>query len=137
MALASEILARFFENSTGPYPELSNKELLKKFATIDNQLHLVRMLTGLNIAEPESIGGKNVILIFHPENKLEVHRYKDASEALIELFKLEKQYPALDVVLVKADSNEDIRMAFQNYFSDAKDFIRMLTEARNGLQQIP
>lgn len=36
----------------------------------------------------------------------------------------------LDIVLVKADSKEEIRMAFKNYFSDAKDFPSLLTEVK-------
>jgi len=135
MALASEILARFYENHTGYFPDLANNKLLHKFAELDDELHLVRTLTGLNTVETEATKNRNAILIFQPDGGLEVHTYREATEALRELFKFENKHPTLDVVLVKADTNEEIRMAFKNYFSDAKDFIRLLTEARVGLLQ--
>lgn len=61
--------------------------------------------------------------------ELEAFSYKNETDALKELFRLEKENPTLDVVLVKADTSEEIRMAFRNYFSDAKDFVRLLAEA--------
>lgn len=135
MALASEILARAHEQKTGPYPEIENITLLKKFNDLDNELHLIRTLTGLNSAETETNENRNSILIFKSDAELEVKSYRDSSDALKALFKLEQEHPELDIVLVKADSNEEIRMAFRNYFSDAKDFIRLLTDAQSILEQ--
>ena len=135
MALASEILARHYESSTGPFPELSDRELLNQFEELDNELHLTQTLTGLNISETEATSYRNTILVFQQNGDLETYSYRDATEALGALFKLEKEHPELDIVLVKADSTEEIRMAFKNYFSDAKDFIRLLTEARSKLNQ--
>lgn len=134
MAMASEILARYFENTNGPLPELSNEDLLQQFSHLDEELHLVRTLTGLNTAEAEATSNRNAILIFKPNGDLEVHSFREATDALKELFKLEAENPDLDIVLVKADTNEEIRMAFKNYFSDAKDFIRLLSEAQNNLR---
>lgn len=133
MALASEILARGHENSKGFFPELSNEELLHEFSKLDEQLHLVRTLTGLNVVETQTTENKNSILIFKPDGVLEVKSYREAPDALQALFKLEQEFPELDIVLVKADSNEEIRVAFKNYFSDAKDFISLLFEAREKL----
>lgn len=133
MALASEILARAHESCRGPFPDINNKELIDRFEEIDKELHLLRTLSGLNAAETEATGNRNSILIFKPDGSLEVRSYREATDALRELFKLEKEFPNLDVVLVKADTNEEIRMAFKNYFSDAKDFVRLLTEAQSKL----
>ncbi|KPW99845.1 RelA/SpoT domain-containing protein [Pseudomonas syringae] len=133
MALASEILARAHEDHTGPFPDLSNKALLDQFLSIDSEIHLVRMLTGLNSSETVSTENRNSILIFKEDGSLEVRSFKEAPDALKELFRLERDFPNLDVVLVKADTNEEIRMAFKNYFSDAKDFIRLLTEGQEIL----
>lgn len=129
MALASEILARFYEQSSGPFEHKSNSELLNEFKALDNELHLVRNLTGLNSTESEATSNRNTILIFKPNSELETISFKETSDALKELFKLEKENPNLDVVLVKADTSEEIRTAFRNYFSDAKDFVRLLNEA--------
>jgi hypothetical protein len=34
--------------------------------------------------------------------------------------------PDRDIVLVRADTSDEIRLAFKNYFSDARDFIRLV-----------
>lgn len=133
MSLASEILSRAHEGMTGPHPDLSDKELLENFEVLDNDLHLVRTLTGLNSSETTDTRNRNSILIFKPDSSLEVRSFKEATDAMKELFRLEKESPELDIVLVKADSNEEIRLAFKNYFSDAKDFIRLLLAGQKAL----
>lgn len=133
MALASEILTRAYEESTGPYPQLSDGDLLLAFEKLDNELNLIRTLTGLNTAETEATRNRNTILVFKPNGDLEVFSYRDSTEALDDLFRLENENPDLDIVLVKADTSEEIRMAFKNYFSDAKDFVRLLTQAKRTL----
>lgn len=133
MALASEILARFYEDGHGPFPEMSDEELVEQFGNLDAELHLTRNFTGLNATESETTANKNTILIFRPDGDLEAFSYRSESDALKELFRLEKENPSLDVVLVKADTSDEIRMAFRNYFSDAKEFIRLLTQAIEGI----
>lgn len=133
MALASEILARTHEGCKGPYPNLSDQQLLNNFNSLDNELNLIRTLSGLNSAQSAATNNRNAILIFSPSGELEVRSFREATDALKELFKLENEHPGLDIVLVKADTNEEIRMAFKNYFSDAKDFIRLLTQ---GLEKL-
>lgn len=134
MALASEILSRAHEGKTGPFPDYSHGELLQRFEQVDNEIHIIRTLTGLNSSETVYTDSRNSILIFKDDGSLEVKSYKEAPDALRELFRLERDFPALDVVLVKADTNEEIRMAFKNYFSDAKDFIKLLTEGQTILE---
>lgn len=135
MALASEILARSHENTYGPFQNMTNKELVDEFSLLDDELHLIGTLSGLNAVESEATKNKNAILIFKPDGELEVRTYREATDALKELFKLEVELPGMDIVLVKADTNEEIRMAFKNYFSDAKDFVRLLTEGLDILSQ--
>lgn len=136
MALASEILARAHENITGPFPDISNQDLLLEFTKLDSDLHLIRTLTGLNSIEAETTENRNTILMFKPDGELEIKSYREATDALKALFRLENEFPTYDIVLVKADSNNDIRFAFKNYFSDAKDFIRLLTIGQNNLSAI-
>lgn len=135
MALASEILARFYEGNKGPYPDIGDKELVSLFRELDEELHLIRNFTGLNSSESATTSNRNTILIFKNDGELEALSYKDANDALKALFKFEKENPLLDVVLVKADTSEEIRMAFRNYFSDAKDFVRLLTDAIDGFSR--
>jgi putative GTP pyrophosphokinase len=58
-----------------------------------------------------------------------VKSFRDATDALRALFTLEKQMPESDIVLVRADSSEEVRLAFRNYFSDAREFIRLIDSA--------
>ena len=128
MALASEILARAHESSKGPFPDCPDKKLVEDFLAIDNELHLLTTLNGLNAANESVSEKRNAILIFSAKGELEIKTYRDAPDALRSLFELEIQYPEHDIVLVKADTSEEVRLAFKNYFSDARDFIKLIRE---------
>lgn len=128
MALASEIIARVWERCPGPYPEMEDAELVQAFLSLDEELGLLAMLKGLNSADAEVTSNRNIILIIAPDGELEVRTFRDATQALRELFELERDRVGHDIVLVKADSGEDVRLAFRNYFSDARDFIHLVEE---------
>jgi hypothetical protein len=51
-----------------------------------------------------------------------------AKDAISDYFKLEKSGSGEDIVYVSADSGDDVRSAFRNYFSDTQDFIVYLEE---------
>lgn len=133
MVLASEILARAHEDTTGPMPEIKDLELVKQFSELDKEITLLDKLKKINTTEKGISQNKNTILIFHSDGELEVKTFRDAPEALKELFRLERETPQSDIVLVKADSSEDVRLAFKNYFSDANEFIKLLTTGINVL----
>ena len=133
MSLASDILARAHEGLKGPNDSLSDLEVVEKFLEIDNEINLVRTLKGINSTDKEITQNKNAILIFKDTGDLEVRTYRDATEALKALFKLEKEIPHTDIVLVKADTSDEVRLAFKNYFSDARDFIDLL---ESGCQKL-
>lgn len=126
MALTSEILARSFEDSKGPFSDMTDANLVRAFLQIDKDLGLMNMLRGLNAADTAVTLNRNAILIFSESGELEIQTYRDATDALRELFELEKKLPGKDIVLVKADTTEDVRFAFKNYFSDAQDFISLV-----------
>lgn len=134
MALASEILARAHEGLKGPYPEKSDREILEEFLVLDNELSLLKTLRGLNQAKSEVSDKKNAILIFSDTGDLEIKSFRYATEALRVLLELEKQMPNNDIVLVRADSSEEVRIAFRNYFSDASEFIRLIDDACTTLR---
>ena len=126
MALASEILARAYENLKGTFPHKTAQDLVEEFLEIDKDLYLLKTLRGLNAADTIVSANRNTILIFSEHGELETKSYRDAPEALRELFQLEKEFPGKDIVLVKADTSEEVRFAFKNYFSDAQDFINLV-----------
>lgn len=126
MAFASEILARAHEGCKGPYPDLDNPEVVRRFLTLDRELGLLAMLNALNTADKVVSSNRNSILIFPLTGDVEVRTYRDAPDALRALFELEKEFPDRDIVLVRADTSDEVRLAFKNYFSDARDFIHMV-----------
>lgn len=128
LALASEILARAFEKSKGPFPDLDDREVVRQFVALDHELGLLRTLRGLNAADKAVTEDRNAILIFSTAGDLEVQTYRDATDALQALFGLEKRFPDRDIVLVRADTSDEVRLAFRNYFSDARDFIRLVED---------
>jgi hypothetical protein len=128
MALASEILARAHEGQTGPFPDIPDRDLVASFLEIDGQLGLLKMLRGLSAANRDVSAKRNAILIFSETGDLEVRAFRDAPDALRALFDLEKQFPDRDIVLVRADTSEEVRLAFRNYFSDAREFIRLVED---------
>lgn len=133
MALASEILARGFEKSKGIFPHKQNHDVVKEFLQIDREIELMRTLKGLNVADTAVTDNRNAILIFSPSGELEVKTYRDATDALHALFALEKEMPSNDIVLVRAATTQDVRLAFKNYFSDAKDFIQLVEKGCQAL----
>lgn len=128
MALASEILARAHEGAKGPFPGLGDRELVKEFLALDRELHLLRMLRGLNSTDKAVSAKRNAILIMSATGELEVKTYREAPDALRALFELEKEMPDRDIVLVRADTSDEVRIAFRNYFSDARDFIKLVED---------
>jgi len=133
MALASEILARAFEDAKGPFPDMSNSDLLQEFLQLDKSLNILGRLKGLNTADRAVTEKRNAILIFSPSGELEIREFRDATDALRALFQLEKDRSASDIVLVRADTSEEVRLAFKNYFSDARDFIQLV---ESGCEQL-
>ncbi|MFC5478820.1 RelA/SpoT domain-containing protein [Massilia suwonensis] len=126
MALSSEILARAHEGMFGPFPELDNRDLVEQFLTLDKEIGLLRMLRGLNTSDLFETKNKNTILIFKDGEPVEAQAYRDAPDALRALFQLENNHPEWDIVLVRAETGDEVRLAFKNYFSDARDFIKLV-----------
>lgn len=128
LSLSSEIIARSFEQKKSCHPNLSDIEVVRKFLVLDNEIKFMETLRNLNSASGEISKNKNIILIFSEENALETKTYRDATDAIRALFILEEQNPGKDIVLVRADTSEDVRFAFKNYFSDAREFISFIDQ---------
>jgi hypothetical protein len=129
MLIASEMLARVHEGMPGSLPEIDSQDLLREFLQLDHELRLMQTLRGLNSAKGDVTDKRNSILIFSTEGDLEVKSFRDATDALRALFDLERQMPDRDIVLVRADTSEEVRLAFRNYFKDARDFVRLVDYA--------
>jgi hypothetical protein len=90
-------------------------------------------LRGLNSAKSSISDKRNTILIFSKDGNLEIKSYRGATEALKKLFILEKELPEQDIVLVRADTTENVRLAYRNYFKDAREFVRLIDSACSSL----
>lgn len=128
MEYASEILSRAFEGLLGPHPDMSNADLLSEFQSLDKELSLIRTLKGLNLANEIVTNNRSTILIFSASNELEIRTFNTDEGAMKALFQLEKNFPEKDIVLVNARRSEDIRYAFKNYFSDAREFASLISK---------
>ncbi len=126
MALASEILSRAHESMTGCFAELEDRDLVREFLTLDKEIGLLNKLRSLHAEAEADTDKKNAILIFSDGQPLQYKAFREAPDALRELFRLENEHPNWDIVLVRADSSSDVRIAFKNYFSDARDFIQLI-----------
>lgn len=136
MSFASEIIARAYEDGSSCHSELSAEEVVERFLDYDKDLGLLQLLRALNTTDRAVTEKRNIILILPPEGQaeeLETLTFRDATDALRELFRLEKENPGKDIVLVRADTSEDVRIAFRNYFSDAKEFIQLV---ENGCDRL-
>ena len=128
MSYASEILARAFESSTGPYPDMPNREVVARFRSLDREIKLLRLLGGVRVADQTLTRGGDIILIFNKDGTLEVRMYSSTPSALHDLFQLEGDLFREDVVLVRGATSHDVRLAYQNYFGDTSDFIALVNE---------
>jgi len=126
MQLASEIIARAFEGCKSSLAEMSDEDLVKDFVNLDGEIGFIKILRGINASDSGVSKNKNIILIFNQDGELELRSFRDSTEALRALFKLEQESEGRDIVLVKADTSEEIRFAFKSYFSDASDFIALI-----------
>lgn len=126
MLFASEIIARAHEGMYGFLPEMEDEDVLQSFVNLDHELGLMNLLRSLNAADADVSANRNVILIFSDTDDLETRSFASATEALRVLFELEQSNPGKDIVLVRGDTTDDVRIAFRNYFSDAREFIHLI-----------
>ncbi len=133
--LASEILARAHENRRSCCGNLTKSELREEFISADKKLGLLLTLDRLrNTSDKSKSFRKNTLLIFKFEaenesDRLEVRTFDNVNRAIEEYDALEKKLGTkADIVLVHGDTEENIRDAFRNYFSDARAFVDLMQE---------
>jgi putative GTP pyrophosphokinase len=139
-AVASELMARAYESLPGPLPGLSNNDLAQEFDILDKELGIMERLTRAVSSNPPIPKGKNVLLVFYlkGDQRLDIQSYDSITPAQEAYARLEKELEGeADIVLVKAEHAEDLKRAFQNYFTDAKDFVHLVTNAAKKLATKP
>uniref|UniRef100_UPI0040477723 hypothetical protein n=1 Tax=Yoonia sp. TaxID=2212373 RepID=UPI0040477723 len=133
--LASEIIARTAEGQTSCCSALSNVDLKIEFSNADRRLGLLQTFDNLRGTSERGLKfRRNTLLIFRfdlgdDEDALEVKTFENVNRAIEEYDELEKKYgDRADIVLVRGESEENIRDAFRNYFSDARAFVDLMKQ---------
>jgi ppGpp synthetase/RelA/SpoT-type nucleotidyltranferase len=122
--LASEIIARAEEDTFSIYPDKKVSDLVKEFTDAEAEVKILGMLHGLHTIYEELSEGGTMILQFSANGQLKIHQLDGDQNETAEYFRLEKENPEDDIVLVNADTFEEIRSAYRNYFSDSQEFLR-------------
>jgi putative GTP pyrophosphokinase len=126
--LTSEIIARVHERSYSIYKDIPDAELMDRFFAIDAEINMIRILKGLHTIYVGQRAGGNMILQFSQDGLLNIHEVGNDKDATDEYFRLEKENPNDDIVLVNADTFEEIRSAYRNYFSDPWEFLELINK---------
>lgn len=135
--LASELLARQYENMNSCLPDLSNAKLIREFNRLEIKHGMLRTLEGVKPAQDDFEFDKHTLLIFNQQDQTtQVQSFKNFRDAVNEYFRIERQRDSnMDTVLVAADDGESVRFGFSNYFSDAREFVSLINRAIESLPQ--
>lgn len=137
-SIASELLARQFENRFAALPDVSTEDLKDEILHLEEQTRILQLFRRVNSKIVEIDFKKNNILIFpfvgssEDENKseLQIESFYSVNTAIERYNSLEKELQdSADVVLVRADTFENLRVTFRNYFADTSEFTANLDAA--------
>jgi putative GTP pyrophosphokinase len=138
--LASEIIARSAEGVKSCLYQMEDVVLVRSFRALDKRLGLLTTFENLRGTAQKNIKfKKNTLLIFRFANSpeeavLEIRSFDNVNRAIEAYDELEKELGlAADIVLVRGETEENIRSAFRNYFSDATAFVDLIN---NGLDYL-
>lgn len=122
--LASEYLARTYENMHGFLPSLPQNEIIDELSEIESRLHILRKLRQAK-NKTEVPKSRNIVLHF-TSDKLIAKGFRSNRLALDHLAKMESDFPEHDVVYVRADDPVEVQSAFRNYFRNSREFLRLM-----------
>ena len=139
-AVSSEILARRFEDTTSCFPDMSNAELEERFYELEDETRILQLFRRVNSKIVDIDFKMNNILIFpfvaqgnENQSDLEILPFNSLSVAIDRYNTLEREREGMaDVVLVRADNFESLRITFRNYFADTTEFVQHLDDALAG-----
>ena len=138
---ASEIIARTKEDKHSCYAGRTPQELVDGFMALDRKLGLLETLSRLKETDQTTKLDKHTLLIFHLDSETETEKltsesFESINSAITRYEELEKTHAdKADIVLVRADSPETVRLAFKNYFNDTREFVSLVKNGLTELQQ--
>jgi putative GTP pyrophosphokinase len=136
-ANASELLARTYEDSTSGKPSATTDALVRSIKQLENETRILQLFRRVNSKIVNIDFKKNNVLIFplvsaarENDSDLRILSFDNVFRAIDRYNYFEKLYQGeADVVLVRADSFENMRVTFRNYFADTTDFVYLLDNA--------
>lgn len=127
--LTSELLARHFESGRSCVSDLTDKEIKDGIKTLETKIGVINLLESIHVSAERLKDARNLILRMNTKGGLTVYGFSKTKTALVRYFELEEESGGDDIVFVRGDTNEGIRSAFRNYFSDARDFTNLVRQA--------
>lgn len=138
---SSEILARYFENLNASHPDISDDSLVDKINELENNTRILQLFRRVNSKVVDIDFKMNNILVFpfvdqsdENQSELEILPFTSVKQAIDRYNSLEKEREGTaDVVLVRADNFENLRITFRNYFADTTEFVAHMDEAMSEM----
>lgn len=128
-AMASEIIARRYEDRRRAFPELSDAALEAHFFEEEQRLGILQRLGAMRqFGQFEKLRKHNVLnIVGQPggDYALEVEVFKNAQEAITRANELEAEESSINAVYVTGEPAQ-LRSAYRNYFNDPVDFVNLL-----------
>lgn len=132
-SIASEILARKYENISNSHVSMSYSDLVTDFKNLENELGILQRLEALKQAGGfEKIKVHNVLNIVRSDLgdiSLQVESFRNSALAINRSMELESDPSSINAVYVRADKPSQARSAYRNYFNDPVDFVKLLKDA--------
>lgn len=126
--LASELLARHYEDSSSHIPELPDENLVSELNELENEIHIIRSLKAVHKVRAKVPNRKNIVLHFK-EDKLEATGFNSSAKAINYRNTVESEHPNDDVVYVRGENSYQIANAFRNYFRNSEEFVTLIEKA--------
>lgn len=135
--LASELIARCFESMTSGFPTVPGSRLKAQLQELERETRILQLFRRVNTKVVTIDFRKNNVLIFpfvrsaeENESDLQILTFDNVFRAISRYNALEKEHEGkADVVLVRADSFENMRVTFRNYFADTTEFVGLIDKA--------
>ena len=135
--IASELIARCYESMTSGLPSVTGSKLKYRLEGLERETRIIQLFRRVNTKVVSIDFRKNNILVFpfvteaqENASDLQIISFDNVFRAINRYNQLEKELDGrADVVLVRADSFENMRVTFRNYFADTTEFVSLIDKA--------
>jgi ppGpp synthetase/RelA/SpoT-type nucleotidyltranferase len=128
-AMASEIIARRYEDKKKAFTELPDKKLENSFFNLEKKLGILQRLGAMRqFDQYKKLRKHNVLNIVSRDGgelSLEIEVFTNAQDAIRRANQLEEMPESINAVYVTGEPAQ-LRSAYRNYFNDPLDFVNML-----------